>query len=99
MIMVSLNLSLLTVSALILQTNVRHWLNASRKTFKVEYDFIVIDTPAVSHYADAVQIATLAQRVLVVSRSGNTTLQSLKEMLRRLTVTESRVLGAVINRF
>jgi protein-tyrosine kinase len=64
-----------------------------------QYDFIVIDTPAVSHYADAVQIATLAQRVLVVSRSGNTTLQSLKEMLRRLTVTESRVLGAVINRF
>jgi protein-tyrosine kinase len=64
-----------------------------------QHDFIVIDTPAVSQYADALQIATLAQRVLVVSRSEATTLQSLKDMLRRLNVTESRVLGAVINNF
>jgi Mrp family chromosome partitioning ATPase len=64
-----------------------------------QYDFIVIDTPAVSQYADALQVATLAQRVLVVSRSEATSLQSLKDMLRRLTVTESRILGAVINRF
>ena len=64
-----------------------------------QFDFIVIDTPAVSQYADALHVATLAQRVLVVSRSEATSLQSLKDMLRRLTVTESRVLGAVINRF
>jgi|HubBroStandDraft_1064217.scaffolds.fasta_scaffold77335_2 protein-tyrosine kinase len=64
-----------------------------------QHDFIVIDTPAVSQYADALQVATIAQRVLVVSRSEATSLQSLKEMLRRLTVTESRVLGAVINKF
>jgi protein-tyrosine kinase len=64
-----------------------------------QHDFIVIDTPAVSQYADALQVATLAQRVLVVSRSEATTLQSLKDMLRRLNVTESRVLGAVINNF
>jgi protein-tyrosine kinase len=64
-----------------------------------QHEFIVIDTPAVSQYADALQVATLAQRVLVVSRSEATSLQSLKDMLRRLTVTESRVLGAVINRF
>ncbi|HXR18536.1 MAG TPA: CpsD/CapB family tyrosine-protein kinase [Steroidobacteraceae bacterium] len=64
-----------------------------------QHDFIVIDTPAVSQYADALQVATLAQRVLVLSRSEATSLQSLKDMLRRLTVTESRILGAVINRF
>jgi protein-tyrosine kinase len=64
-----------------------------------QHDFIVIDTPAVTQYADALQVATLAQRVLVVSRSEATSLQSLKDMLRRLTVTESRVLGAVINKF
>src|ERR1700728_1826477 len=64
-----------------------------------QYDFIVIDTPAVSQYADALQVATLAQRVLVVSRSEATTLQSLNDMLRRLNVTGSRVLGAVINKF
>jgi receptor protein-tyrosine kinase len=64
-----------------------------------QHEFIVIDTPAVSEYADALQVATLAQRVLVVSRSEATSMQSLKDMLRRLTVTESRILGAVINRF
>jgi protein-tyrosine kinase len=67
--------------------------------FRRQYDFVVIDTPAVSHYADALQIATVAQRVLVVSRAEATSFSSLKDMLRRLGVTESKILGAVINRF
>jgi|SRR6202034_4263735 len=64
-----------------------------------QYDFIVIDTPAVSAYADALQIATVAQRVLVVSRSEATSFSSMKDMLRRLAVTESKILGAVISKF
>ncbi len=64
-----------------------------------QYDFIVIDTPAVSLYADALQIATVAQRVLVVSRSEATSFHSMKDMLRRLAVTEAKILGAVISRF
>jgi protein-tyrosine kinase len=64
-----------------------------------QYDFIVIDTPAVSLYADALQIATVAQRVLVVSRSEATSFRSMKDMLRRLAVTESKILGAVISKF
>ncbi len=64
-----------------------------------QHDFIVIDTPAVSQYADALQIATLAKRVVVVSRAEFTSLQSMKDMLRRLAVTESKILGAVISKF
>jgi protein-tyrosine kinase len=64
-----------------------------------QYDFIVIDTPAVSLYADALQIATVAQRVLVVSRTEATSFSSMKEMLRRLAVTDSKILGAVISKF
>ena len=64
-----------------------------------QYDFIVIDTPAVSLYADALQIATVAQRVLVVSRAEATSFRSMKDMLRRLAVTESKILGAVISKF
>jgi receptor protein-tyrosine kinase len=64
-----------------------------------QYDFIVIDTPAVSLYADALQIATVAQRVLMVTRTEATSFQSMKDTLRRLAVTESKVLGAVINKF
>jgi receptor protein-tyrosine kinase len=64
-----------------------------------QYDFIVVDTPAISECADALQIATVAQRVLVVSRAEATSMASMKDMLRRLAVTESKILGAVLNRF
>jgi protein-tyrosine kinase len=64
-----------------------------------QYDFVVIDTPPVSQYADALQIATVAQRVVVVSRTEATSFASIKDMLRRLMVTDSKILGAVINRF
>jgi|SRR3984885_161015 len=64
-----------------------------------QYDFIVIDTPAVSLYADALQIATVAQRVLVVTRTGTTSVRSMKDMLRRLAVTGSKILGAVTSKF
>jgi len=64
-----------------------------------QYDFIVIDTPAVSLYADALQIATVAQRVVVVSRSEATSFHHMKEMLRRLAVTEAKILGAVISKY
>jgi len=64
-----------------------------------QFDFIVIDTPAVSQYSDALQIATLAQRVLALSRAESTSLKSMREMLRRLSATQSKIVGAVINRF
>lgn len=64
-----------------------------------QYDFVVIDTPPVAQFADAIQIATVAQRVVVVSRNDSTSFAGMKDMLRRLTVTDSRILGAVINRF
>jgi protein-tyrosine kinase len=64
-----------------------------------QYDFIVIDTPAVSLYADALQIATVAQRVLIVGRTGTTSFRSMKELLRRLAVTGSKILGAVTSKF
>jgi receptor protein-tyrosine kinase len=70
-------------------------INESRR----HYDFIVIDTPSIGLYADALQIAAVAQRVLVVSRVEQTTLKSMKDMLRRLAVTDSSILGGVINRF
>jgi receptor protein-tyrosine kinase len=64
-----------------------------------QYDFIVIDTPAVALYADALQIATVAQRVVMVSRTQATSFSAMKDTLRRLAVTESKILGAVINKF
>jgi receptor protein-tyrosine kinase len=63
------------------------------------YDFVIIDTPPITQFADALAIATLAGRVLVISRAQVTAQRDMKEMLRRLGSTRSRVIGAVINQF
>jgi receptor protein-tyrosine kinase len=63
------------------------------------YDFVLIDTPPVSQFADALAIATAARRVLVVSRTESTSFVGMKELMRRLAPTQARVLGAVLNRF
>jgi protein-tyrosine kinase len=68
-------------------------------TWRKQFEFIIIDTPPVSRFADGLNVAALAGRVLVVSRSVATTFKDLKEMLRRLALTRSQVLGAIINDF
>jgi protein-tyrosine kinase len=63
------------------------------------YEFIVIDTPPVSQYADGLAVATLAARVLLVSRAQHTSFKSTRDMLRRLESTQSNILGSVLNHF
>jgi protein-tyrosine kinase len=68
-------------------------------SWRQQFEYIIIDTPPISRYADALTVATLAQRVLVVSRAKATSFKDLKETLRRIALTQSQVLGAVINDF
>jgi protein-tyrosine kinase len=63
------------------------------------YEFLVFDTPPISKCADGIAVATLAGRVLVLSRAQHTSYQSTREMLRRLATTQSKILGAVLNHF
>ena len=63
------------------------------------YEFVVLDTPPVSSYADGLAIATLAGRVIVLSRGQHTSFRETRALLRRLATTQSRILGAVINYF
>jgi protein-tyrosine kinase len=64
-----------------------------------QYDFIVIDTPAVSQYPDALQVASLVRHVVAVGRAGVTSFKDMKDMLRRLAVANAATLGAVFNKF
>ena len=68
-------------------------------TWRRQFEFVIIDTPPVSQYSDGLTVATLAGRVLLVSRSVATSFKDMKEMLRRLALTRSQILGAVINNF
>jgi capsular exopolysaccharide synthesis family protein len=63
------------------------------------YEFIVIDTPPISHCADGLAVATLASRYLLVSRTSHTSFKATRETLRRLETTQSKILGAVLNSF
>lgn len=64
-----------------------------------QFEVIIMDTPPISEFSDGLSVATLAGRVLVVSRSVESTFKDLKSMFRRLTMTQAQVLGAVINDF
>jgi receptor protein-tyrosine kinase len=63
------------------------------------YEFVILDTPPIRDYADGLAIATLAGRVLVLSRGQRTSFQEMRELMRRLATTQSQILGAVINYF
>lgn len=64
-----------------------------------QYDFIVFDTPPIHKYADGLAVATVVGRVLTLSRARHTPYSKMQRMLRRLSATQSQVLGAVINHF
>jgi receptor protein-tyrosine kinase len=63
------------------------------------YEFVVIDTPPISQCADGLAVATIAGRVLILSRAQRTSYKDIQEMLRRLAPTQSKILGAVLNHF
>jgi protein-tyrosine kinase len=63
------------------------------------YEFVILDTPPIQSYADGLAIATLAGRVIVLSRGQHTTFNETRELMRRLATTQSEILGAVINYF
>jgi receptor protein-tyrosine kinase len=64
-----------------------------------QYEFIIIDTPPVTEFSDGLAVATISGRVVVLSRAAMTTHNAMREMLRRLASTQSRILGAVVNQF
>jgi protein-tyrosine kinase len=67
--------------------------------WRKSFEFVILDTPPIKDYADGLAIATLAGRVIVVSRGQHTSYVETRAMLRRLAATQSQILGAVINHF
>jgi capsular exopolysaccharide synthesis family protein len=61
------------------------------------YDHIVIDTPPILGYADALAPAAIADGVLVVARAEHTDRQSLRDACEILEQVRARTLGIVLN--
>jgi protein-tyrosine kinase len=67
--------------------------------WRSSFDFVIIDTPAIGKFADGLAVATVAERALIACRAKHTTYRGFKDMLRRLAMAETRVMGAVMNYF
>jgi len=68
------------------------------KELRRQFQFIVIDSPPILPYADARALATLADGIVLVGRSGVTTREAVKRSLELLNQMQSApVLGVVLN--
>jgi protein-tyrosine kinase len=63
------------------------------------FDYVVFDTAPMTHYADALAVASVVGRVLTLSRAQHTPAKEMRDMLRRLSFTRSQILGNVISHF
>lgn len=67
--------------------------------WRENFKFVVIDTSPIARFSDALAVANLVGRVLVLSRAQHTPYREMQNMLRRLAATRSEILGAVISHF
>jgi len=67
------------------------------KRLRREFDMIMIDAPPMIHLADARVLGRLADGVILVVRSGQTTTESARFAIQRFMEDGTRVLGTVLN--
>lgn len=69
------------------------------RRWRFTYEFIILDTPPISRYPDALNIAATCHNVMLLGRARFTPYRDMRAALRRLGSTQSRVLGAVMGNF
>ena len=63
-----------------------------------EFDFVLIDVPALSTYADGMAIGRLADGVVLILEANCTRRESASKVAESLRSAEIRILGAVLNK-
>jgi polysaccharide biosynthesis transport protein len=62
-----------------------------------EYDRVIIDTPPLNLFPDAVALSSMVDGVIVVARAGVTPFDALVDTAEQLRHANTRVVGAVLN--
>ena len=63
-----------------------------------QFDYVLIDTPPLESVADALRIATHADGVVLVVRSGRTSRKLVADAAEKLRRTGAPILGVVLSR-
>ena len=63
-----------------------------------EFDYVLIDSPALNLYADAVALGGIAEGLVIVLQAESTRRESALKGLQTLRQAHIKVLGAVLNR-
>lgn len=69
------------------------------ESLRGRYEHIVIDTPPALGASDALAVADLAGHALLLNRAHRTPYKANRELLRRVSATRARIVGAIITRF
>lgn len=67
------------------------------KELSSKFEYVIIDTPAVSHGADGLIAASRAGATLSIARRGHTKLNDLDRMVARLKMSPTRFAGVIAN--
>ena len=65
---------------------------------KKNYDYVILDIPAMTSAVDASVLATISDAVVVVAAQQKTTKRTLKNAISQLERVDANVLGVVVNR-
>ncbi len=65
--------------------------------WRQEYDHVIIDSPPVITVTDAVLLSVMVDAVILVTRSGQTTLTALRRSCELLAYVKAKVMGVVVN--
>lgn len=66
--------------------------------FRSSYNYVLVDSPPLFHFTDAVVLSHFADGALLVAEAGTTTREMLKRAFRTLADAHLNVLGVVLNK-
>jgi capsular exopolysaccharide synthesis family protein len=67
------------------------------KRMMAAYDYVLIDSPPVQRVTDSLPLSTFVDGVILITRSGTTTYDTLKSGLKKLANVHAPILGIIVN--
>lgn len=67
------------------------------KELVAKFDYVIIDTPSLSHGADGLIASSRAGATIAIARSGSTSRPALEKLIARLESTPTKFAGVILN--